>query len=131
MGIDHFKDLYVDDEDFTDIYKVCVEYKNHFYSSYAKYTLQSDILFKGNQLCVPRGSIRENFRQEIIMDLWVDILGSLRPKILFQGFTIGLEWILILGGMWKVVLYVKKLRALLQILVFTNHYQSLLGHENF
>lgn len=23
MGIDHFNDLYVDDEDFTDIYKVC------------------------------------------------------------------------------------------------------------
>lgn len=31
MGIDHFKDLYAEDEDFADIYKVCDEYKNHFH----------------------------------------------------------------------------------------------------
>ena len=48
IGIDHFKDLYSDDEDFADIYKVCVEYKNHFHSIYDAYTLQSDLLFKGN-----------------------------------------------------------------------------------
>lgn len=64
MGIDHFKDLYADDEDFAEIYKVCLEFKNHFHSKYAEYTLQSDLLFKGNQLYVPRGSIRENLIQE-------------------------------------------------------------------
>ena len=30
MGIDHFKDLYAYDEDFSNIHKVCIEYKNHF-----------------------------------------------------------------------------------------------------
>ena len=48
MGINHFKDLYVDDEDFFDIHKVCGEYTNHFNSRYVEYTLQSDLLFKGN-----------------------------------------------------------------------------------
>lgn len=64
MGIHRLKDLYADDEDFSDIYKVCVEYKNHFHSEYVEYSLQSNLFFKGNQLCVPRGSIRENLIQE-------------------------------------------------------------------
>ena len=48
MGIDNFKDMYADDEDFADIYKVCAKYKNHFHSRYVEYTLQSDFFFKGN-----------------------------------------------------------------------------------
>lgn len=64
MVIDHFKNLYADDEDFADIYKVSVEYKNHFHSRYVEYTFQSDLFFKGNQFYVPRGSIRENLMQE-------------------------------------------------------------------
>ena len=31
---------------------------------FSNYTLQSGILFKGNQLCVPKGSMRENLIQE-------------------------------------------------------------------
>ena len=64
IGIDSFKDLYGEDEDFSEVYKVCSNFENHFHSQYSKYTLQSGLLFKGNQLCVPRGSMRENLIQE-------------------------------------------------------------------
>ena len=58
IGIESFKDLYKDDEDFVEAYKVC---SNHFHSIFYDYTLQSGLLFKGNELCVPKGSMRENF----------------------------------------------------------------------
>ena len=64
MGIEGFKHLYKDDEDFGEAYKVCSDFENHFHSKFLEYTLQNGLLFKGNQLCVPKGSIRENLIQE-------------------------------------------------------------------
>lgn len=64
IRIDSFKDLYAEDEDFAQIDKVCKEFKNNFHGEFSEYTLQNDLLFKGGQLCVPRGSMRENLIQE-------------------------------------------------------------------
>ena len=64
IGIEGFKDLYEEDEDFSQAYKVCQEFENNFHGEFADYTLQNGLLFKGNQLCVPRGSMRENLIQE-------------------------------------------------------------------
>ena len=52
------------DEEFVEAYKVCSNFKNHFYRKFSEFTLQNRMLYKGNQLCVPRGSIRENPFQE-------------------------------------------------------------------
>ena len=43
---------------------MCQEFENNFHGEFADYTLQNGLLFKGNQLCVPRGSMRENLIQE-------------------------------------------------------------------
>ena len=42
IGIDSFKALYVDDEDFTHIYKVCKEFKNSFHGEFSNYTLKNE-----------------------------------------------------------------------------------------
>ena len=64
IGIAGFKDLYEEDEDFSQAYKVCLEFENHFHSDFTDYSLQDGFLFKGNQLCVPKGFMRENLIQE-------------------------------------------------------------------
>ena len=48
IGIEGFKDLYEEDEDFSQAYKVCLEFENNFHSDFADYTLQNRFLFKGN-----------------------------------------------------------------------------------
>ena len=63
-GIKSFKDLYKDDKDFVEAYKVCSNFQNHFHSAFSNYTLQSRLLLKRNQLCVPKGSMREDLIQE-------------------------------------------------------------------
>lgn len=69
IGVEEFKDLYEGDEDFSESYKVCSSFENHFHSEFANYTLHNDLLFKDNHLCVPKGSMRENLIQENIMDV--------------------------------------------------------------
>lgn len=64
IGVDSFKDLYAEDEDFSSAYQVCKKYQNHFHSEYSDFTLQNGLLFKGGQLCVPKGSMRDNLIQE-------------------------------------------------------------------
>lgn len=64
VGIENSKEWYPNVLDFSKPYKVCTNYANHFYHEYSNFTLQVGLLFKGNQLCVPRGSIRENLIQE-------------------------------------------------------------------
>lgn len=64
IGVDSFRDLFPDDEEFLNSYKVYKESQNIFHSEYPDFTLQDGLLFRGGQLCVPRGSIRENLIQE-------------------------------------------------------------------
>ena len=64
IGVESFQNLYENDEDFAEAYKVCMDFENHFHSRFSEYTLQNGLLFKGNQLCVPRGSMRENLIKE-------------------------------------------------------------------
>ena len=64
IGVEEFKDLYEGDEDFSKSYKVCSSFENHFHSEFGNYMLHNGLLFKDNQLCVPKGSMRENLIQE-------------------------------------------------------------------
>lgn len=47
IGVESFKELYKEDEYFSEVYKVCSKFNNHFNSQYVDYTLQSGLLFKG------------------------------------------------------------------------------------
>ena len=46
IGIDEFKDLYVEDIDFAKVHKVCSNFENHFHSKFSEFTLHNGLLFK-------------------------------------------------------------------------------------
>ena len=59
-----FKDLYEEDTNFSKACNMCSDFANNFHSKFFEYTLQNGLLFKGQQLCIPRRSMRENLIQE-------------------------------------------------------------------
>ena len=64
VGIEGMKDLYSQDEDFKEIYKVCQSMEGRYHTEFSNFLIQDGLLFKGGQLCVPRGSYRENIIKE-------------------------------------------------------------------
>ena len=55
FGFDHFKELYHKDRDFAEIWELC-----HSGHGKSGFHLHDDFLFRGNQLCIPKTSLREN-----------------------------------------------------------------------
>ena len=64
IGVETFRDLYKLDEDFGEAYKVCVDFENHFHSKFSYFSIQNVLLFKGNQLCLPKASMMMSLIQE-------------------------------------------------------------------
>ena len=60
VGFDYLKKLYEIDEDFKDIWEKCLLKDNT-----DDYHIQAGFLFKGLQLCLPRGSMREHIIREL------------------------------------------------------------------
>ena len=60
FGFEQLKDLYADDEDFAATWRACKEGNARKGSN-----LQDDFLFRGDQLCIPRTSLREKLMQEL------------------------------------------------------------------
>jgi hypothetical protein len=64
LGFDDLRDMYADDQDFKEAYR---EYENLVLrgrSQWIEYVIQEGLLFKGNQLCIPNCSMRENLLKE-------------------------------------------------------------------
>jgi hypothetical protein len=64
LGFDDLRDMYVDDLDFKESYEVA---ENPFLkdsSKWAEYMIHEGLLFKGNHLCIPNCSMRENLLKE-------------------------------------------------------------------
>jgi hypothetical protein len=64
LGFDNLKEMYRDDPDFKEAYEA---YKNPILidrSQWTKYMIQDGLLFRGNQLCIPKCSMRENLLKE-------------------------------------------------------------------
>jgi len=59
LGFKFIQDLYHDDEDF----KPCLSDQDNHKNSH--YTLQEGSLFKGNNLCIPKGPIRKLLVKEV------------------------------------------------------------------
>jgi hypothetical protein len=53
LGLEHIKELYKDDSDFSNVYNVCET------SAFRKFYRLDGYLFKESRLCVPLSSIRE------------------------------------------------------------------------
>jgi hypothetical protein len=64
LGFDRLKDMYRNDSDFQDAYEA---FENIFLRDrrhWIEYLIQDGLLFKGNQLCIPKSSMRENLLKE-------------------------------------------------------------------
>jgi hypothetical protein len=60
LGFEHLKDMYCDDPDFKEAYEACENLVLGGKSQWMEYMIQEGLLFKGNQLCIPKCSMRDN-----------------------------------------------------------------------
>jgi hypothetical protein len=64
LGFDDLGDMYRDDPYFKEAYEAAENSILRDRSQWKKYMIQEGLLFKGNQLCIPKCSMRENLRKE-------------------------------------------------------------------
>jgi hypothetical protein len=64
LGLEHLKDVYVEDTDFKEAYEACQNQVFRDRSPWMDFMLQEGLLFKGNKLCIPKFSMRENLLKE-------------------------------------------------------------------
>ena len=64
LGFEHLKEMYSDDPDFKEAYESCANPVLIEKSQWIEYMIQEGLLFKGNQLCIPKCSMRDNLLKE-------------------------------------------------------------------
>jgi hypothetical protein len=64
LGFEHLKDMYCDDADFKEEYEACANHVLRDRSQWVEYMIQEGLMFKGNQLCIPKFSMRDNLLKE-------------------------------------------------------------------
>jgi hypothetical protein len=64
LGFENLKDMYAGDVDFGDAYEAAENMVLRDRSPWLEYLIQDGLLFKGNQLCIPHCSMRENLVKE-------------------------------------------------------------------
>jgi hypothetical protein len=64
LGFDDLRDMYADDQDFKEVYEAAENPVLRDKSPWIDYMIQEGLLFKGNQLCIPNCSMRENLLKE-------------------------------------------------------------------
>jgi hypothetical protein len=64
LGFDDLKEMYQDDPDFKEAYEATENPILRDRSQWEEYMIHEGLLFKGNQLCIPKCSMRENLLKE-------------------------------------------------------------------
>jgi hypothetical protein len=64
LGFDNLKEIYRDDPDFKEAYEASENPVLRDKSQWNEYMIQDGLLFRGNQLCIPKFSMRENLLKE-------------------------------------------------------------------
>jgi hypothetical protein len=64
LGFDNLKDMYASDADFAEAYEAAENPVIKDRSPWIDYMIQNGLLFRGNQLCIPNFSMRENLLKE-------------------------------------------------------------------
>jgi hypothetical protein len=64
LGFDDLRDMYRDDPDFKEAYEAAENPILRDRNQWIQYLIQEGLLFKGNQLCIPKCSMRENLLKE-------------------------------------------------------------------
>jgi hypothetical protein len=64
LGFEHLKEMYCDEPDFKESYEACENHVLRDRSHWAEYMIQEGLLFKGNQLCISKFSMRDKLLKE-------------------------------------------------------------------
>jgi hypothetical protein len=64
LGFDDLRNMYADDQDFKEAYEAAENPILRDRSPWIEYMIQEGLLFRGNQLCIPKCSMRENLLKE-------------------------------------------------------------------
>jgi hypothetical protein len=64
LGFDDLRNMYADDPDFQEAYEAAENPVLRDRSPWIEYMIQEGLLFRGNQLCIPKCSMRENLLKE-------------------------------------------------------------------
>jgi hypothetical protein len=64
LGFEHLKEMYNDDPYFKEAYEACANPLLRDRSQWTEYMIQEGLLFKGNQLSIPKFSMRDNLLKE-------------------------------------------------------------------
>jgi hypothetical protein len=64
LGFENLRDMYVGDADFVEAYEVAENLVLRDRSPWIDYMIEEGLLFRGNQLCIPNCSMRENLLKE-------------------------------------------------------------------
>ena len=64
LGFDDLRNMYADDQDFKEAYEATKNQILRDRSQWIEYMIQEGLLFRGNQLCIPKCSMRENLLKE-------------------------------------------------------------------
>jgi ribonuclease HI len=64
LAFEHLKDMYCDDPYLKEEYEACENILLRDMSQCIEYMIQEGFLFKGNQLCIPKCSMRDNLLKE-------------------------------------------------------------------
>ena len=64
LGFDNLKEMYRDDPDFKEAYEASESPILRDTSQWTEYMIQDGLLFRGNQLCIPKCSMRGNLLKE-------------------------------------------------------------------
>ena len=64
LGFENLRDMYVGDADFAEVYEAAENPVLRDRSPWIEYMIQEGLFFRGNQLCIPKFSMRENLLKE-------------------------------------------------------------------
>jgi hypothetical protein len=64
LGFEDLRDMYAEDQDFKEAYEVAENPVLRDRSPWIEYMIQKGFLFRGNQLCIPKFSMRGNLLEE-------------------------------------------------------------------
>jgi hypothetical protein len=68
LGFDDLRDIYRDDLDFNEVYESTENPILRDRSQWIEYMIQDGLLFRGDQLCIPKCSMRENLLESYSYD---------------------------------------------------------------
>ena len=111
LVFDDLRDMYADDQDFREPYEADENLVLRDKSSWIEYMIQEGLLFKGNQLCIPKCPMRENLLKEKHNGGLSGHFGQAKTFPLVNSFTIGQRCRLMLRDLLRSVGYVSMLKG--------------------